>query len=287
MSKKVKIWEIEYSPDQEVRINRYFDLLDLDGASHNYKLLKEEFAKGEMTIDTFTESLFICEKDWRNMNRINRWVQFAKFPFQATLKDFDFKYPHKIDKRQILELDSMMFIKDGANVIFIGPTGIGKTHLSIALGRSAIQKGIDVRFFKLRDLAWLITKTKSQDQSSRLSSSLTKVDLLILDDIRAPMKPFSPLVCDFLYNVIIERHENSKPVILTTRTDFEGWERIFGNVDSSEGVIDRIGQRKIVVSIEGKSYRAADQMKVKKEVNDKVVSESSSSISATEVQLRH
>lgn len=262
MSKrKVKIWQIEPSTDQEVRLERYFELFNLDGAGHSYKLLKEKFMSGEMRIDDFMENLFTFEKDWREMKKINRWIQFAKFPFEATLKDFLFEFPDEIDKRQILELDSISFVKDGKNVIFHGPTGVGKTHISIVLGRTAMKKGIEVRFFELKNLARLIAKTKNQEPLNRLISVLTKIDLLILDDMRPPEKPLNPIVSDILYDVIVERHEKMRSIIISTRTEFDGWERIFGNVNSAQAMIDRMGQRKIVVTIKGKSYRAADQMK--------------------------
>lgn len=261
-----KLYKIPEGLRQEDKIDARLKLLSLEGMRATFKWLAKEFQKGEMTIYDFADRWTSLETDWKEEYKINKWIQSAKFPHQFTLRDYDFDSPTRIDKRLILELSSCRFIKEGMNVIFYGPTGVGKTDLAIAIGYEAPTQGFRPHFFEVRELIALIKKSK--DKGQRLLAILKNTDLLILDAPEGSPDQVDPLACDFLSDLVLSRYEKNRSIIFTTTISFEGWARIFGDLRRAERIIDRISdhRRLIFTTIEGASRRAGDKMKAGKSV---------------------
>ncbi len=256
--KKINKYQISTKSKQEERIEENFKLLKLDGMLALYKRIAKDFFKENLTPLDLIEKLQQAEASWDEGNRIDRWMQSAKFEINKTLKDFDFSYPTKINKTLIFELASGRYIENAANVAFLGSTGVGKTHLASALGLEAIYAGFDVRFLSLRSLNELIDKVSDNPlKLRRLMNSLIRPKVLILDEI-ALFEP-NEMLAKFLVELLLNRHLKNS-TIFTTNKSFKSWGNAFGDIHTSAMVLDRITQRIEVINIEGPSYRLKDRL---------------------------
>lgn len=256
--KRINKFQISTKSNQQERIEENFKLLKLNGMLASYRRLAKDFFKGNFTPLDLIEKLQQAEASWDEGDRVERWVKYAKFEIDKTLEDFDFSYPTKINKTLVFELASCRYIENATNVAFLGPTGVGKTHLASALGREAIYTGFDVRFLSLRSINEQIDKVSDNPLKLRhLMNSFIRPKLLILDEI-ALFEPNHTLA-KFLVELLLNRHLKSS-TILTSNKTFKGWSNAFGDIHTSAMVLDRINQRMEVVDIEGSSYRLKDRV---------------------------
>ncbi len=256
--KRISKYQISTKPNQEGRIEENFKLLKLGGMLASYKRLARDFFKNNLTPLDLIEKLQQAEANWDEGERVERWIRYAKFEIDKTLQDFDFSYPTKINKTLVFELASCRYIENATNVAFLGPTGVGKTHLASALGREAIYAGFDVRFLSLRSLNGLIDKiSDSPLQLRHLVNTLVRPKVLILDEI-ALFEPSNSLA-KFLVELLLNRHLKSSTIFTSNKT-FKAWVNAFGDTHTSAMVLDRITQRMEVVDIEGPSYRPKDRI---------------------------
>lgn len=261
--KKINQYWISAKPKQEDRIEENFQLLKLNGMKASYERLAKNFFENNWTPFDLIEKLQQAEANWEEGNRIERWVNNAKFEINRTLEDFDFSYPTKINKKLVFELASCRYIESATNIAFLGPTGVGKTHLATALGYEAIDRGFDVRFLSLRALNEMIDKVSDNPlQLRRLMTTLTRPKVLILDEI-ALFEPNDSLA-KFLVELLLNRHLKS-PTVFTSNKSFKSWENAFGDTHTSAMVLDRVTQHIEIINIEGPSYRLKDRVQVSSE----------------------
>lgn len=261
--KKVNKYQISTKHKQEDRIEENFKLLKLDGMLAAYKRFAKDFFKKNWTPLDLIENLQQAETSWDEGSRVDRWIQQAHFEINKTLEDFNFSYPTKINKTLVFELASCRYIENATNVFFLGPTGVGKTHLASALGREAIYAGFDVRFLSLRSLNELIDKVSDNPlKIQRLMNSLTRPKLLILDEI-ALFEP-NDILAKFLVELLLNRHLKNSTIFTSNKT-FKSWGNAFGDIHTSAMVLDRITQRMEIIDIDGASYRLKDRLNNKLE----------------------
>src|SRR3989344_3674220 len=257
--KRVSKYQPSTKSKQKDRVEENFKLLKLDGMLASYKRLADDFFDKNWTPIDLIENLQLAETSWDERNRIDRWSQQAHFEINKTLEDFDFSYPTKINKTLVFELASCRYIESATNVAFLGPTGVGKTHLASALGREAIYAGFDVKFLSLRSLNELIDKILDNPLRIRhLMNSLIRPKVLILDEIGL----FDPneTLARFLVELLLNRHQKTSTLFTSNKT-FKSWSNAFGDTHTSAMVLDRITQHIEVIDIEGPSYRLKDRIK--------------------------
>lgn len=251
---KVNKYAVSSDHEQQGRLRDMLCLLELEHMASSLEHVKRLEEQQQGTYYDFLESLVEKEIHLREEARIERWNKAAKFPAQKSLETFDFSYQPDIDEQQINELASTRFIKEGKNVIFLGPPGVGKTHLSIALGRESILKGYETRFLTIDKL---VEQVRHQDEEGlrRLLRTLTNPPLLIIDDIdyEEPGRNVSA----FLFKLIFRRDETGVSTIFTSNKPFQEWEQLFsGDKAKATAAIDRIcGNGSYIISIKGDSYR--------------------------------
>lgn len=256
--KRINKYQPSDKPNQENRIEENFRLLKLNGMLAAYKRLTKDFLKNNWTPHDLIEKLQLAEANWDEGNRVDRWIQQAHFEINKTLEDFEFSYPTKINKTLVFELASCRYIENATNAFFLGPTGVGKTHLASALGREAIYAGFDVRSLSLRSLNEMIDKVSDDPlKLRRLMNSFIRPKLLILDE----MALFEPneVLAKFLVELLLNRHLKNS-TIFTSNKSFKSWGNAFGDIHTSAMVLDRITQRMEVISIEGPSWRLRDRL---------------------------
>jgi DNA replication protein DnaC len=240
---------------QEQRVANMMKVLELDGALLSLENELENATKNHTTHLAFLESLLEKNFTFNEQRRINRWVQQAKFPRVKTLQEFDFARNPDIDQQQILELASSRFIKKGQNIILMGPTGVGKTHLATAIGVEAIDHGYDVKFTKLEELVSAVERTPIEGMQ-RLVRSFVRPKLLIMDDIDFMDVSTRPNINEFIFTVVDKRYESDLSTIYITNKSFDQWDGLFGGDKvRTNAALDRILGPATVIMIDGLSQR--------------------------------
>ncbi|MBI5399092.1 ATP-binding protein [Candidatus Saganbacteria bacterium] len=228
--------------------------LYLFNTAERYEALAKHAVKNNLSYEKFLEQLIDEELDVKNKRAIERRVREAKFPAINTLDQFDFSHPKRIDKKLILELFDLKFIERKEWVIFVGNSGLGKTHLAKALGYAACNKGYRVLFTKTAHVVSTLQAAQSDNSQDKSLKCFTKPDLLILDE--AGFLPLDQGQANLLFQVISDRYEYSRgATIITTNLAFKDWGRIFHDSMLAQAIVDRVMHRRQVVKIEGDSYR--------------------------------
>lgn len=183
---------------------------------------------------------------------VGRRIKEARIPVPKTIDAFDFKHPKRIGRDQVLGLFDLDFIAKPSNVIFVGRTGVGKTHLATALALAACQKGFRVLFSTAVNVVNHLQAAQSDGTFLRRLRTYLAPDLLVLDELG--YLPIDRHGADLLFQVISGRYERGS-VILTTNRAFKEWASVFNDATVAAAVIDRLAHHSQVVVIEGRSYR--------------------------------
>lgn len=239
-------------------IRQMCEMLDLKGIMHCFEKIINDGIASNATHYDVVEKLKRVEMGYREENRINRWTQQARFICKRTIEEFDFTFQPTIDQRQIRELASCRFVEQGKNVIFLGPPGVGKTHLATSLGVEAINKGFDVRFLVFDYLVEQMEK-KDPERKKRFLRTLVQANLLIIDDMDyyATDEPASV----FLLQLLKKRDEIDASTIFTSNRAPGDWGKLFGDIRQSSTAMDRMIGKAEIININGDSYRVKDKMK--------------------------
>jgi DNA replication protein DnaC len=198
--------------------------------------------------------LQLCELELleRERRAAARRLKAARFPTPKGLDGFDFTAAPTVNKPLVLELMRCEYIGRRENVILMGGSGTGKTHLATALASEACARGKRVRFFRVTELATLLLEAREERQLTRLRSQLRKVDLLVLDELG--YVPASQVGAELLFDVISTAYERSS-VIVTTNLPFESWTEVLVSERLTGATLDRLTHRCTIVETGQESYR--------------------------------
>lgn len=180
----------------------------------------------------------------------------AIFPL-STIDTYDFGYPKQIDRALVQKAATLDFVREKANVVFVGPSGVGKTHLANALGQLACLRGFRVRFVLAADLVNELVASQARNTLARRLTAWAAPDLLLIDELG--YLSFDARGADLLYQVINRRHQRASTVI-TTNLPFKDWGKLFHNTAAASAIADRLVHRGILVRIAGKSKRSDEEI---------------------------
>jgi DNA replication protein DnaC len=208
-------------------------------------------------LDHLAFLLQLCELELidRERRAAERRLKAAKFPTQKTLESFDFKARPSINKPLVLELAKGDYLDRRENILLVGPSGTGKSHLAIALGIAACAQGKRVRCFRVTELITTLLEAREERQLLRLRGQLGKLDLLILDELG--YVPASKAGAELLFDVIATAYERNS-VLVTTNLPFENWTEVLGNERLTGAALDRLTHRCHILETKGESYRLAE-----------------------------
>ncbi len=196
----------------------------------------------------------------RERRMVERRIKAAKFPAAKSLDSFDFKAIPKLNKMQVLELARCEWIERRENVIALGPSGTGKTHVALGLGLAACQKGLPVRFITAATLVSELMEARDERRLLRLQKQLANVKLLIIDELG--FVPLSKTGAELLFEMISQRYERGATLI-TSNLPFDEWTETFGTERLTGALLDRLTHHVNILEMNGESYRLAQSRKRK------------------------
>jgi DNA replication protein DnaC len=245
---------------QHERILELCEKIGLSALALEYDNLCQKAAKGQGTYADFVEELLLTELKQRQGRSRHILTKMAGFPAIKTLEDFDFQFAKGVSKRQIEELSSLAFIERRENIILLGPSGVGKTHLSIALGYLATQAGMKTRFISSMDLMTQLDNAHRQGTYKQvLNRTVMAPKLLIIDEIG--YLPLSRTQADHFFQVIAKRYEKGS-IIVTSNLNFGEWDKTLADDRIlTSALLDRLLHHSHVICIKGDSYRIKDKKK--------------------------
>jgi len=212
----------------------------------------DQAQKEKWSYSQFLDFLLSDEVERRDHKQMVRRLSKSGLAPEKTLESFDFTFNPKIHEPTIRELATCRFIEKKENLLLLGPSGVGKSHVAEALGNEAVRRGYDVLYRRTSTLfGWIAAGEGDGTQERRLRTAID-TPLLILDDFG--MKPMDEGQQANLYEVICERYERS-PTVITSNRDFNEWPMIFSNPLMGSAAMDRLVHRAAKIVIEGRSYR--------------------------------
>ena len=207
---------------------------------------------------TFLNTVFTTEISYRVKRRVERNMVGAHFPVTKKIDQFDFGRVKGIGKSEVVNLLDCRWIDNRENVLFFGPPGIGKTHLSIALGVNAVEKGYKVCFERITNLIKLLKTSEIQKTSEYRIKRIMKSDLVIIDEIG--YTPIEKREANLFFNLISETYEKAS-IIVTSNKSFESWAEMMGDSVMTTALLDRLLHHARVFTLDGKSYTITNQNK--------------------------
>jgi len=235
------------------RVHEHLGKLKLERVAAVLDRVAEDAAKGEVPYVEFLDKLLEEEVAIRLVRTVEMRTKLARFPFIKTMDQFDFSFQPSIDERLVKELATLRFIANAENVMFLGPPGVGKTHLAIALGLAAIAQGQHVYFLSASELTHLLP----EQMPARLAA-LCKPKLLIIDEMG--YLPFDRPAANFLFQLVGRRYERGS-IMLTSNKTYGEWGDIFSDQVLAAAILDRLLHHSVTISIRGESYRLKDKRK--------------------------
>lgn len=212
----------------------------------------EEITKKEIP---FTEALLeLTEKEllFRNERASKIQISVSAFPFEKTVSDFNFDFQPSINKTQILDLESLRFLENKENILFFGSSGVGKTHLAVALGVAAAKKRYITYFISCHDLIMQLNKAHAENRLEVKLKHYAKYKLLIIDEIG--YLPIDKQGANLLFQLINKRYEKNSTII-TTNQPFSKWGEVFSDITLANAILDRLIHHSNIIKITGPSYR--------------------------------
>ena len=240
------------------RLHTALESLGLKALQARLENLLEQASKKESSYADFLDKLLSCEVEARRARYLRAKLQLAHLPFVKNFEQFDFSFQPSIDERQIRELRSLRFIHEASNVIFLGPPGVGKTHLSVALAEAAIRAGLGAYFITAHDLATDLGRAYREGRLDRRMRVYLAPKVLVIDEVG--YLPLDDLGTTIFFQLVSARYERSS-IILTSNKSYGDWGSIFGDPIIATAILDRLLHHSTTVNIRGESYRLKDRRK--------------------------
>ncbi len=246
------------TPSDQTRLDTQLQRLHLHHIQSHYQAAATKAAEQQCSHVDYLAQLIEGETTLRENRSIERRLKNARFPVLKTLEEFQWSWPKKINRPQIQNLFRLTFIATQTNVVLIGNVGLGKTHLSIALGHAACMNGHTVLFTTAVDIINTLAAAQSAGRLKRELHRYLKPAVLIVDELG--YLPIDKHGADLLFQIISQRYERA-PMVITSNRAYKHWSQIFNNDSTlTSAILDRVLHHAETVIIEGTSFRMKDEI---------------------------
>ena len=240
------------------RVLQSLRALHLAAAAGTLEQRLRESTERELSALQFLDALLGDEAAARQEKSLQLRMRLARFPVLKTLDSFDFDVQPSIDRRLVNELRTLAFVERAQNVVLLGPSGVGKTHLATGLGVQALQAGHRAYFVSAQDLLDQIHLAQFKGIPGHKQRNLTNAPLLVIDELG--YVEFDKRAATWLFQLICERYER-RSTIITSNKPFADWGTIFADVTLAGAMLDRILHHSHVLNLKGESYRLRSKAK--------------------------
>ena len=225
----------------------------------------KQAVSSNMSYIDFLSGLVSEEVTYKERKSVENKIKSAKFPIPKSLDDFDYAFQPSMDRKKLQELFSLRFIDNRENILFLGPPGVGKTHLATGLGVRACESGYKVLFTTLNDMVSTLMASMADNSFPAKLRQFVQPSLLIIDEVG--YLPVSKEGANFLFQVVAKRYETGS-IILTSNKSFADWGEVLGDGVIASAVLDRLLHHSTVFSIRGDSYRLREKKRLTRKEED-------------------
>lgn len=243
------------------RVSENLQRLKLNRIQDVFPQMIQTAEENKLSYMALIDQLLTEEVTTKEDRRLKTAMKTAGLPFEKTIEEYDFSFHPNLDKRSVMTLFDLNFIQQKENVIFLGPPGVGKSHLAVSLAIKAAHFGVSIYFTTMADL---MVKLKQDAADNRIGKgrSYLKSGLLIVDEVG--YMPIDRKEAHLFFQFVCYRYEKSS-IIMTSNKSFGEWEEIFGDPVIATAILDRLLHHSHVINIKGNSYRLKEH-KQRKEV---------------------
>ncbi|MEE1257713.1 MAG: IS21-like element helper ATPase IstB [Lachnospiraceae bacterium] len=237
------------------QLNTSLDTLKLFQMKEHLEEVSNFVSQNKLSFSDGLLKLCNYEIDHKTEVASKSMIKAAAFPFVKTIEDYDFEFQPCVNKQEILELATLRFMENAENIVFLGSSGVGKTHLATSIGIVAASKRYSTYFIKCHDLLQQLKRAKLENRLENKLKYINRYKLLVVDELG--YLPIDKEDSNLFFQVIDMRYEK-KSTILTTNINFNDWDSIFNDAIVANAILDRVLHHSKVITINGRSYRVKD-----------------------------
>jgi DNA replication protein DnaC len=238
----------------EQRVREGLEKLRLRQMAQVLERVLEEVSREEASYLELLDRLLEAEQSARYERNVELKLRLARLPYRKTIADFDYSFQPNLDKKQITELLTLRFIEQADNVLLLGPPGVGKTHIAVALAMEAIAKGYGVYFVTTQRLVDYLSE--GSDSVTARMGVLVRPKLLVIDEVG--YLPLDRKAANWFFELVSRRYERGS-IILTSNKSFGEWGSLFPDLAIASAILDRLLHHSTTINIRGDSYRLKDK----------------------------